>query len=153
MKRSVTLALAIGAASMVCAQAQQLKPEDQLKLRKSAYSLMNYSLQNLGAMTEGKRPYSKEEAVRYSDLLAQLSTVPKGFFGEGSDKAGETRAKPEVWTNRADFDSRMDKMVNEVAKLSQTARNGDAAALKKAVHDVDAACTACHDDYRVKRKG
>ena len=114
---------------------------------------MNYSLGHLDAMAEGKRPYVKEEAIRYADLLAQLSTVPKGFFGEGTDKVGETRAKPEVWTNRADFDAKMDKMVNEVAKLPQTARGGDPAALKKAVHDVDAACTSCHDDYRVKRKG
>jgi len=151
MKRSVTLALAVGAASMVCAQAQQLKPEDQLKLRKAAYSLMDHSLGNLDAMADGKRPYLKDDAIRYADLLAQLSTVPKGFFGEGSDK-GETRAKPEVWTKRADFDAKMDKMVSETAKLPQVARNGDAAALKKALHDVDAACKACHDDYRVKRR-
>ena len=152
MDRRRIFAVAIGVGAMVCAQAQQVKPEDQLKFRKAAYSLMNYSLGNLDAMAEGKRPYVKEEVIRYADLLTQLSTVPKGFFGEGSDK-GETRAKPEVWTNRADFDAKMDKMVNEVAKLPQTARSGDAAALKKVVHDVDEACGACHDDYRLKRKG
>jgi cytochrome c556 len=152
MDRRWILAAAIGVGATLCSQAQQVKPEDQLKLRKAAFSLMNYSLGNLDAMAEGKRPYVKEEAIRYADLLAQLATMPKGFFGEGSDK-GETRAKPEVWTNRADFDAKMDKMVSEAARLPQTARSGDAAALKKVVHDVDAACGACHDDYRLKRKG
>ena len=152
MKRTGIVALAIGAGAMLGAHAQQPKPEDQLKLRKAAYSLMNYSLGTLDAMVEGKRPFVKDDAIRYADLLAQLSTVPKGFFGEGSDK-GETRAKPEVWTNRADFDTKMDKMTKETARLPQVARTGDAAALKKAIHDVDEACTACHEDYRVKRKG
>lgn len=139
-------------AAMAAAEAQTPKPEDQLKLRKAAYGLMNYSLGTLDAMTNGKRAFSKEEAQRNAELLAALSTIPKGFFGEGTDKVGETRAKPEVWTNRADFDAKMDKMIQETAKLAQVAKAGDAAAIKTAVHDVDAACTACHDDYRVKRR-
>jgi len=141
------------AATAVCAGAQQVKPEDQLKLRKAAYSMMNYTLGSLDKMAEGKIPYAKDEAVRNADLLALLATVPKGFFGEGTDKVGETRAKPEIWTHRADFDAKMDKMMKEAAKLPQVARSGDLAALKKAVEEVDSACGACHDEYRVKRKG
>jgi cytochrome c556 len=115
--------------------------------------MMNYALGSLDKMAEGKIPYSRDEAVRNADMLALLSTVPKGFFGEGTDKAGETRAKPEIWTNRADFDAKMDKMTKETAKLPQVARGGDMAALKKAIADVDSACSACHDEYRTKRKG
>jgi cytochrome c556 len=138
---------------VLCVHAQQPKPEDQLKLRKAAYSMMGYSFAQLDLMADGKRPFVKEDVVRYADLLANLSLVPKGFFGEGTDKVGETRAKPEVWTNRADFDSKMDRMTKETANLAHVARTADAAALKKALKDVDQACTACHDDYRVKRRG
>ena len=138
--------------AMAAAQAQTPKPEDQLKLRKAAYGLMNYSLGTLDAMTNGKRPFSKEEALRNAELLAQLATIPKGFFGEGTDKVGETRAKPEVWTNRADFDAKMDKMIQETGKLAQAAKTGDPAIVKKAVHDVDEACSACHEEYRTKRR-
>lgn len=151
-KRQILAAAAALAATMTAAEAQTPKPEDQLKLRKAAYNLMNYTFGSLDAMASGKRPFNKDEAVRNAELLAQLSTMPKGFFGEGSDK-GETRAKPEVWTNRADFDAKMDKMVQETGKLAQAARSADAGALKKAVQDVDSACSACHDDYRVKRRG
>lgn len=150
MRRSCLVAVLAAAVSVV-ASAQQMKPETQVKLRQSAYTLMNYNLSLLDATTSGKRQLSKEETVRAAEMLAMLSTVPKGFFGEGT--GGEpTRAKPEIWTNRTDFDSRMDKMVNEAAKLPAVARSGDAAALKQAVHDVDTACGACHDDYRVKRR-
>jgi len=152
MKARTIFVLALAACATLIAQAQQPKPEDQLKLRKAAYQLMNYSFGGLAAMAEGKRPYVKEDAIRYADLLAQVSTVPKGFFGEGTDKAGETRAKPEIWTHRADFDAKMDKMVSEAAKLPPVARSGDEGALKKAVKEIDEACTACHDEYRVKRR-
>lgn len=146
-------AAAAAGAAWFAAEAQTPKPEDQLKLRKAAYSLMNYSFGNVSAMAEGKRPFNKEEATRNAELLATLATVPKGFFGEGTDKVGETRAKPEIWTNRADFDAKMEKMVTEAGKLAQATRSGDMAAIRKAVHDVDSACSACHDDYRVKRRG
>jgi cytochrome c556 len=151
MRNKSILAVMAATLAMAAAEAQTPKPEDQLKLRKAAYSLMNYSLGTLDAMTAGKRPFNKEEALRNADLLAQLATIPKGFFGEGSDK-GETRAKPEVWTNRADFDAKMDKMIQETGKLAQVAKTGDAAAIKKAVHDVDEACAACHEEYRTKRR-
>jgi cytochrome c556 len=152
MSKKWIVAVAL-ASSAGYAFAQQVKPEDQLKLRKAAYSLMGYTFGSLDAMAQGKKPYAKEDAVRDAELLAQLARVPKGFFGEGTDKVGETRAKPEVWTKRADFDAKMDKMVDEAGKLAQTARNGDVGALKAAVKELDTACSACHDEYRTKRRG
>jgi cytochrome c556 len=143
-----TGAVALAAATAVFAQAP--KPEDQIKLRKAAYDMMGYSFGGLNAMAEGKRPYNKDDATRLADLLVQVSMVPRLFFTEGTDK-GETRAKPEIWAHRADFDAKMDTMVNEAAKLPAIARSGDEAALKRQAKAVGEACGACHDDFRVKR--
>lgn len=151
MSRFRLIAVSIAVAA-VGVQAQQLKPEDQQKYRKAAYTLMGYSLGHLESMADGKRPFARDEATRQAELLANLAQVPKAFFGEGTDK-GETRARPEIWTNRADFDKKMTAMVEETAKLARTARTAEAGALKKAVGEVDDACKACHDDYRVKRRG
>jgi len=74
--------------------------------------------------------------------------VPRRFFPEGSDK--DTKAKPEIWQNRADFDSKMDHMVAEAGKLPQVVRSGDMAAFKKQVGETGQACKACHDKYRAK---
>ncbi|HEX4334024.1 MAG TPA: cytochrome c [Usitatibacter sp.] len=144
------LALAVLGVTALAVQAQSPKPEDQIKLRKAAYDMMGYSFGGINAMAEGKRPYDKEEAARLADLLVQVSMVPRHFFGEGTDK-GETRAKPEIWTHRADFDAKMDKMVSEAAKLPAVARTGDEAALKRQAKAVGEACGSCHDDFRVKR--
>jgi cytochrome c556 len=147
MKKSAIAALVLAAAA-VPVIAQQMKVENQVKYRRAAYQLMNLNFGSLDAMTSDKKPYNREEAVRNADFVAMLSTVPKGFFGEGTDK--DTKAKPEIWTHRADFDSRMDKMTTEAARLPAVARTGDEAALKKQVHEVGQACKACHDEYRIK---
>jgi cytochrome c556 len=136
--------------AITSAAAQTMKPEDQIELRQSAYHLMGYSFGGMAAMAQGKRPYSKVDAIRYADLLVQVASVPKGFFGEGTDK-GDTRAKPEIWTKRADFDAKMDKMLAEVAKLPAVARTGDLEALKVQVKATGPTCGACHDDYRIMR--
>jgi cytochrome c556 len=147
MKNAVIAAalLAIGSTSVT---AQQMKAENQVKYRKAAYQLMNLNFGSLDAMAEDKKPFNKQEAQRNADFVAMLATVPKGFFGEGTDK--DTKAKPEIWQKRADFDAKMDKMVSEAQKLPGVVQGGDMAAFKKQVADVGAACKACHDEYRAK---
>jgi len=146
---ALAAAFCLAATAVAFAQERALKPESQVKLRKSAYALMNYNFATLDAMAEGKRPYDKEEAGKAADWVANLSEVPKKFFGEGTDKVGETRARPEIWQKRADFDQKMDKMITEAKKLPQASRT-DLASLKKAVEATGDACGACHDDYRRK---
>jgi cytochrome c556 len=148
MKRFTVTAAALLAAATLPALAQQIKAEDQQKQRKAGYAVIGHNFSILGAMAQEKRPYSKETAVRSADIVAALADYPHGFFGEGTDK-GETKAKPEIWQKRTDFDAKMEKMIGEAKKLPQAAR-GDLASLKKAVADTGSACKACHDDYRAK---
>ena len=138
------------AASALTASAQPLKPEKEIQLRQSAYALMGYNFANLGAMAQDKKPYNKDEAIRDADFVALLATEPRNHFLEGTDKGRDTKAKPEIWQKRSDFDSKMDKMVSETGKLPAVARNGDLAALKAAVGETGKACKACHDEYRQK---
>ena len=145
--KKVAVAAAVLAVAAALPASAQVKPEDQIKLRKSAYALMGANFASLAAMAQGKKPYNKDEAARNANLVATLADVPRQYFGEGTDK-GETKAKPELWKNRADFDSKMDKMINETKRLPQAA--ADLASLKQAVGDVGSACKACHDDYRAK---
>lgn len=146
MKIVAIAAGALLATTALTVQAQ-VKPEDQVKLRQSAYALMGYNLGSLAAMAQGKKPYDKDLAARNARMVTTLSEVPKEFFGAGTDK-GETKARAEIWSNRADFDRKMDNMIAEARRLPDAA--ADLATLKKAVGDVGAACKACHDDYRAK---
>ena len=146
--KKTAIAVLVLAATALLAEAQQTKVEDQVKYRRAAYQLMNLNFGSLNAMATDKKPFNKDEAARNAEFVALLSTVPKGFFGEGTDK--DTRAKPEIWANRADFDAKMEKMNAEAAKVPAAVRLGDMAAFKKQMADLGAACKACHDEYRAK---
>jgi cytochrome c556 len=149
MKRSViAVTLALSAAALVVHA--QMKPEDQVKQRRAGMAIIGYNFASLAAMAQEKKPFNKDEAARNADLVVALSEYPKNFFGEGTDKVGDTKALPEVWSKRADFDEKMKKMNEEVKKLPPAAR-GDLAAVKAAVGDVAKACKACHDDFRAKQ--
>ena len=145
-KLAFALALAAAASLPVAAQ-QTLKPEDQVKQRRSSLAVVGHNFASLAAMAQEKKPFNKEEAARNAQLVATLIDYPRHFFGEGTDK-GDTKARPEAWQKRADFDAKWDKSIAEARKLPQAA--GDLAALKKAVADTGASCKACHDDYRAK---
>jgi cytochrome c556 len=147
MTRNLFIATLAALASLSPALAQTPKPEDQIKLRKAAYSLMGYTFGSLDAMASGKRPMNKDEAARNAELLAQLATIPKGFFGEGTDK-GETRAKPEVWSESEKFRAAASKMQEEVAKLNTAAKTGNLDTIKAAFGPVGQSCKACHDHFR-----
>jgi cytochrome c556 len=149
MQRPAMAALLLAALALP-ASSQQMKAENQVKYRRAAYQLMNLNFGSLEAMVENKKPFNHDEAARNAEFVAMLATVPKAFFGEGTDK--DTRAKPEIWKNRADFDSKMDKMASEAAKLPAVVKAGDMGAFRKQVHDVGEACKACHDEYRAKQQ-
>jgi cytochrome c556 len=133
--------------------AQQIKPEDQITMRRAAYNVIQYRLVQLDSMAKGKVPFNKEEAVRSADTIALLAPLPKRFFGEGTG-GEQTRAKPEIWAKRADFDAKMDAMIKEAAQFAQSVKaSNDAAGLARPIDALDKACKNCHDDYRVRRGG
>ena len=146
--KKFAIAVMLASAAAIPALAQEVKPENQVKYRRAAYQLMNVNFGSLDSMAKDKKPFDKAEAQRNADLVAILSSVPKEYFGAGTDK--DTKAKPEIWTRRADFDAKMDKMSAEAAKLPPAVRAGDMAAFRQQVADTGAACKACHDDYRAK---
>lgn len=147
MTSKIAVAVGLVAAAFALDAAAQAKPEDLIKQRKSAFAIMGFNMGSLGAMAQDKKPYNKDEAARNAQMIAAVADYPKGFFGPGTD-TGDTKAKPEIWKNKADFDAKMDKMVAAVKGLP--AASGDLAALKKAVGEVGGTCKACHDDYRAK---
>jgi cytochrome c556 len=101
----------------------------------------------LGAMANGRAPYDAKAAADNADVVATLSKLPWGAFGEGTDK-GDTRAKPEIWKEAAKYKEAADKMQAEIVKLNTAAKAGNIDALKAAFGPAAASCKACHDNFR-----
>lgn len=81
--------------------------------------------------------------------LAMWGAAIPGLFPAGSG-GGESRARPEIWTNRADFEAKANDLRVAADRLLQRSRAGDAAGFAAEAGAVEAACTACHVAYRAE---
>ncbi len=141
---------ALVAAVSLPAAAQFQKPEDAVKYRKSAFTVMGTHFGRIGAMVNGKAPFDAKAAAANADIVATMSKLPFPAFVEGSDKVGDTHAKPEVWTEADKFRAGATKMQEEVAKLQTAAKGGNLDEIKAAFGNAAKSCKACHDNYQKK---
>jgi cytochrome c556 len=152
LKFRLRLALAaVGLAAALPAAAQFQKPEDAIKYRQSAMFVLGQHFGRLGAMANGKVPFDAASAQANAEVVLAMSKLPFVGFGEGTDKGGNTKAKAEIWTKKADFDSKGKSMQDEIVKLAASAKTGNLDQIKAAFDGAGKSCKACHDDYREKQ--
>lgn len=132
------------------ASAQFAKPEDAIKYRQSALSVMGTHFGRVGAMASGRAPYDAKVAADNAEIVAAMSKLPWAGFGAGTDKGGNTKAKPEIWTEQAKFKEYNDKLQAETAKLAAASKTGNLDSLKTAFAATADTCKACHDAFRNK---
>ena len=133
------------------AAAQFQKPEDAIKYRQSAFTVMANHFGRVAAMAQGRVPFDAKVAAENADIVLTISKLPFQGFGEGTDKGLPQRAKPEVWKEQPKFKAAAEKMQAEVAKLDAAAKTGNLDAIKAAVGAVGGSCKACHDDFRAEK--
>jgi cytochrome c556 len=79
------------------------------------------------------------------EAAAAVRRIPSLFpAGSGPDVVPGTRAKPEVWSQRAEFEAAAAKLADETAKLGDIAKGGNLDATKAQVAVVGQACAGCH---------
>jgi cytochrome c556 len=149
MKR-LTMMAAVAVATLATAlpaAAQFQKPEDAVKYRKGAFTVMANHFGRIGAMANGKVPFDAKATQFNAELVATLSVLPWAGFIDGTS-SGDTRAKPEIWTEADKFKAAALKMQDELAKLNAAAKTGNLDQIKAAFGEAGKSCKACHDNYR-----
>lgn len=148
MKVFSTLALAAVIATVALpASAQFAKPEDAIKYRQSALSVLGTHFGRLGAMANGKMAYDAKSAQESAEIVAFMSKLPWAGFGAGTEGG---KSKPEVWKEQAKFHDLSDKMQAEAVKLNAAAKLGNVDSLKAAFGPAANSCKSCHDSFRNK---
>ena len=148
MKFAASFVLAAVAITLAApAQAQFAKPEDAIKYRKSALSVMGTHFGRVAAMANGRIPFDAGAAASNAAIAESMSKLPYFAFIDGSDK-GDTKARPEIWTDRAKFNAAAEKMQGEMTKLAMVSKGGNIDAIKAQVGATGGTCKACHDDFR-----
>jgi len=152
MKRPLaTLALS-GAALLGCAialpaAAQFAKPEDAIKYRRAAMTMMNTHIGRIFAMANGRVPFDAKAAADNAEIAAAVTKWQFTGFVDGSDK-GDTKAEPKLWTEKDKFNAAATTLQESVVKLNAAAKTGNLDTIKAAVGETGKACKACHDSYR-----
>jgi cytochrome c556 len=143
-------AAVVGLSTALPAAAQFQKPEDAVKYRKAGMSMMATHFGRIGAMASGRAPFDAAAAAANADIVVFLSKLP--FAGFASPEAGSerTRAKPNIWTERAKFDAAAARMQDDVVKLAAAAKANNLDQLKAAFGSAAGSCKACHDSFWVE---
>ena len=136
--------LAIGAGF---AFAQFQKPEDAIKYRQSAFTVLANSFGKISAVVKGEAPFNKEEVAKNAAIVAMMSTLPWQAFGPGTEGG---KAQSEIWSDNAKFKAASEKMQLAVVDLNKAAQSGDLENIKKAFSTAGASCKNCHDDFKKK---
>jgi cytochrome c556 len=131
------------------ASAQFAKPDDAIKYRKNALFVMQQNFSRIAGMAAGKIPFDAKVAADSAAVADFVGKLPWTAFGPDTDM-GDTKAKPEVWSNKAKFDDYAQKFQTELAKLDAAAKTGKLDNIKVSVNAVGQICKGCHDDFRSK---
>jgi len=121
--------------------------------RRAAYQLIGNSFRYFGAVVKGTVAYDEADAAKRAARIALLSAIPGENFPEGSNLGEpDSKAKAEIWTDRADFDKKLKTFEADAAQLAavNAKEKGATDAFKAAVAALAQDCKGCHDLYKVK---
>lgn len=149
-----TLASLAAAAVLIAlsapASAQFAKPEDAIHYRQGALTVMGTHFGRLGEMVKGKVPFDAKAAQDNAAIVAEMARLPWAAFGPGTNKGGNTKAKPAIWTENAKFKEGSDKLIAETDKLVAASKTGNLDALKTSFAATADTCKSCHDSFKNK---
>ena len=152
MHRVLLATAAVAAlATALPAAAQFQRPDQAVKYRQSAMALQNNHLGRIFAMTSGHVPFDAKVAAENIEIVAMLNKLQFTAFIDGTDKAGNTRAKPEVWTEKAKFAAAVTQSQDDVLKLVAAGKTNNLEQIKSAAGAVGQSCKACHDAFQAER--
>lgn len=140
---SLTIAIALPVA------AQYAKPEDAVKYRKAAFTVMNSHMGRINSQLKSPSP-DMQTIQNSAGVVEAMSKLPWDAFGHDTEFVAESRALPSVYKNEARIKELAGRMQEEAARLSAVAKTGDAKAARTQFFAVAKSCDNCHDDFRAK---
>jgi cytochrome c556 len=144
----IFFATAAALAGVARADGPPSKAEQALTYRKALYEVIVWNVRPMGAMAQDKMPFNAEEFALRAERVAELTPMLTEAYPPESRGVADSKLKPEMWANRADFDSKLKDLVDRSAALAQVAKGGDSAKTKAAFFSMADTCKACHDKYK-----
>jgi cytochrome c556 len=122
--------------------------DDPAHQRHEAMETVQESFKPLRAIAVKEAPFDAAVVKKNATTILEKLKEAHGLFPEGSG-GGDSRAKAEIWTDRAGFDQ---KMKDAQAAATAMAAVTEEAAFVPAMKSLGGACKGCHDKYRLPKQ-
>ncbi|MBA1202937.1 cytochrome c [Pseudomonas capeferrum] len=124
-------------------------PNSPLGQRKAIFRQMLKTSEEMGGMLRGRLPFDGERFAEGAVKLDELAHAPWQHFPKARDE-GESSARDDVWARQARFDELARHLEEVTGRLVGVTRDEalESARLKEPMDTVEAACTACHKEFR-----
>jgi len=144
-----------GALSLMCvagaAGAQQEASPSAAEIVAARQASFALSAATFGAIKAGLDAGAPAQQLAFpSGGLARWAAAMPAMFpaGTGPDAVPSTKARAEIWTDRAGFEAKAADYQAATALLRDAIAAGDTAAATEAWAATRATCGSCHDAYR-----
>ncbi|CAM3665077.1 Cytochrome c' [Pseudomonas reidholzensis] len=127
----------------------RVDPNSPLGQRKTIFKQMLKTSEDLGGMLRGRLPFEPGRFAEGAQQLDGLAHAPWQHFPQVRDE-GDSSARAEVWQRQARFEDLARQLEGVTGELLSETRSQplDAASLKAPMDKVEAACKACHSEFR-----
>jgi len=124
-----------------------------IEVRKAVFTLVANNFKPIGDTLQGKTPYDAAEVQKRAARVEFLADLIGETFPEASNLGQpDTKAKPEIWSDRAGFDKKLSEFREHAATLEKVSATEKTAsdAFKTAAAAVGQDCKGCHEAYKIK---
>ena len=155
MSRAVPLVVALALAGCVAVDSDEVAapappaptPQQIVAARQAAFHLSGAAMGNMkAAIDQGRDVSSQAYAARG---VARWARALPTMFPDSTRNVTPTRARPEIFANRADFEAKAGAYAEAATRLAEIAQGGDREAFAAQFRATAATCAACHQLYQV----
>ncbi|PYB78640.1 MULTISPECIES: cytochrome c [Pseudomonas] len=146
MFKRLTVVLLAALALTAC---DGVDPNSPLGQRKAIFKQMLKTSEDMGGMLRGRLPFDDVKFAEGAVKLDTLAHEPWQHFPQVRDE-GDSSARADVWERQARFQDLARHLEGVTGDLVTVTRNPplDAAQMKAPMDKVEAACKACHSEFR-----
>jgi cytochrome c556 len=135
-------------AALHAQQAGPLPPDQIIAIRKAMMDLQNGVAGAMKGAVDAKQDV-KPFVPGAKGLVSSSKVIPL-LFPAGTEKGGDTKAKPDIWSDQAGFQKAAANLTAAAEKLVPLADANDKEGFATQFAAVGQACGACHRNYRVR---
>ena len=136
-----------GGGSAALDSVEGLSPAQLVAARQAAFHMSGAAMGQIkAAIDRGADPKSQAYAAR--GVMRWARALPT-LFPESTRTIAPTRARPEIWADKPDFEAKAAAYAEAAAALAAAAESGDKEAFAAQHVATAATCKACHDLYQL----